>query len=176
MLFRSSDPFINHALGSSRRSNPTTDHAALGSSTGFGFQATLGSNQNSNPITIHVAASSDPSTSHALGSGTCSDPTTSQTTLGFDISSGCHATQTLVQAPVLLLAMLLRTLVQDSALLMVMLLQASVQALTLLLAMLICATILLAMLLPAKIQLLLSSMLLSSTLLHHHWILMMKCS
>ena len=75
-----SDPFINQALGSGRRSNPTIDHAALGFGISSGCHATSGSNQNSDPITIHAAVSSDPnsnpSTSHALGFDRHSDPIT----------------------------------------------------------------------------------------------------
>ena len=56
----------------------------------------MGSDQNSNPITVHATIVSDPnfdpSTGHALGSGTCSDPITGQAALGSSTCSGCHAT------------------------------------------------------------------------------------
>ena len=83
-------------MGFGGRSDPTTNHVALGSGTGSNFQATSGSSQNFDPITIHAAMGSnpnfDPSIYHALGFGTYSDPTTRKASLGSDISFGCHAT------------------------------------------------------------------------------------
>ena len=69
----------------------TTDHAALGSGTGFSCHATWGFD----PITVYAAAGSgpnfDPSTGHALGSSS-SDPTTDHVALGSSTGSGCHTT------------------------------------------------------------------------------------
>ena len=77
-----SNPSTAHTLGSSRCSDPTIDHAALGFDKGSGCHATLDFGTRSSPTTGHAASDSDPSSSlttghAALGSSPSSGPTTS---------------------------------------------------------------------------------------------------
>ena len=79
------DPSTGHALGSSRHSNPTTDHVVLGSSTGSGCHTTSDFGTGSSPTIGHAASnsspSSDPTSSHtASSSSPSSSPITGHAT------------------------------------------------------------------------------------------------